>query len=100
MTPQQFVEQYTELECTGEEGEEKTGPLHALLDDSWVNVGRDAHATEIVSHIRTLPLVGHWNGCTVRAYDGGKYVFMFDTGWSDGYWAIPRSAIEMLEAVI
>jgi hypothetical protein len=68
--------------------------LTALLDSARVDIGDDAHGMEIMAHIRTLPVVGHWGGASVRAYDAGPRIIITDEAQSACYWALCREALD------
>jgi hypothetical protein len=80
MSPQAFCELYATLD--------------ELLDFSRVDVGEDGHALEILAFIRGLPVLGHWLGGAIIAYDGGSRIIVVDNRKPGGHWAICREALE------
>jgi hypothetical protein len=85
--------------CDAPDGDGDQDDLDRLLDRSWLEHGRGEHGQEVRARVESLPEITRWDDA-VRIVDGGeKYVFLLDTGWPAGYWALRKSDVEAMEVV-
>jgi hypothetical protein len=94
MTPQQFVDVFAKLiDLPGIEH-----PLLAEIDQYFVDFGWGGHGSEVMAHVKKLPVIAQTDNGDVVLYDAGKYLFLVNgPRIARGYAALTRGWIAALK---